>query len=417
MHSSEDINDFPVRQRDYSSRRRDGAGHDGRLLYAPCQLVAFLLCLTKMKPRSRIILTWFYTIICACVTGSLVAKYHYKNDLAATATDMRKIDMVSTSFCESVTVKSTVPITTRKFYKPPTISDSTSLYYFRVSTSLNWNQYQFWGFYLLKGSKITVHACGRAYLYKIIGGDKLNDWVDGSRRESFDGPPVVISDCLEGLYPTIVDITATKSAQYYLLFHYDQTLGSEQPNKVNADFILKRKYYNIMPNVSDVVCLKSVSCTVPLAADSKETVAYIVPNYDNLNEISITSHCKPRVFMYLIVFGALPFLVGMFFTCMILKLARKHARDRDRGEPSVFTVSGNEESVLDGYINQNFRLQLSPPSYDEAQASCSASIPEAPPSYDEAIRQGNNNMNNNNSNSNENNNNNNNDNKDHNDNR
>lgn len=388
MLSSEDDIDLRIRQRNYGSRRRDGAGHDGRALCAPCYIVCFLLCLTKMKTRTRITLTWFYVIICACVSGGLVAKYHYRNELTASPGDMRKIDMVSATFCETVTVKSSAPINIIKFFKTPKIKNLSEVKYHRVSTSLNnLDEYQYWGFYLLKGSKMTahVHVCGRAYLYKIVGKDKLDKWIAGSDRKSYDGSRVV-NECTSDMYsPTVIEITATESAQYYLLF-YNSLLSNEQLTNINVDFMLQRKYYGIFPNVSTIKCLASRECTVSLAPESKETVVYYVPDNEGMAEISVISMCKPRVYMYILIFGVLPFLIGSLFTCVIFKFARKRNRERERRESRIFTVSGNEDGSTNAFTNPNFHLQLSPPSYDEVQATSSAGFSDAPPSYDEAVR-------------------------------
>ncbi|XP_045201115.2 uncharacterized protein LOC123554825 [Mercenaria mercenaria] len=375
----------PVRREVCGSRRCDGAGNDGGISFKACYIIGFLFCLTKMKPKSRIILTWFYTVICACVTGSLVARYHYLNKLAASPTDMREIDMVSTTFCESVTVTSSSPITVYKFYSVPEIGNTYTDFYRRVSTNLERDEYQYWGFYLLKGSIITARVCGRAYLYRIVGKDKLNQWIGGSHRDSSDGGPILTNYCGSGIYqPIIVNVTATKSEQYYFLFLNTVLINGQRTN-VKVDFVLQRKFYMGRNNVSTIVCMESSNCTVPLSAQSSETVVFYVPDHVRTDEIQVISRCKPRVYMYILVFGILPFLIGTLITCAIVKFTRKRNTETDRPGRSIFTVSDNEDETLQGYINENFQLQLSPPSYAEVQSLSSPSYSEAPPSYDEAV--------------------------------
>lgn len=382
-----DDSDSSARRHVCGIRRHHGAGNVRVTACAICYVISFLLCLREMKPRTKIILTWFYIIICAGVTGSLLARYNYSNEITVAPTDMRKLE-ISTTFCESVTVKSSTAITTFKFYSEPKIGDGISEVYRKVSTSLHWNDYQYWGYYLLKGSVITAYVCGEVYVYKIVGKNNLLKWLKGSHEDSNDGGILLSKICGSGMYNSaILNETASKSDEYYFLFLNKVSTHKPLVN-FKVDFRIRRKYYHLQRNISSLVC-DATECTVPLAAQSSEWVVIYVP--DNLRtragDISVTSICKARVYMYVLVFGILPLLIGILITCAIVKCSRKRHTNSDRDSSSVFTVTNNELDRLHGFTNANFQLQMSPPSYEEVQALGTPCYGDkAPPSYEEVVR-------------------------------
>lgn len=377
-------NGYSHRRHICRSRRNDGAGHDRRSTCALCHLIGFFLCLVKMKPKTRVALTWCYTIVLSCVTGSLVARYNHSNEFTATPTDMRKID-VSTTFCESVTVKSSFAITTFKFNSEPQIGSDYIDMQRKVSTSLGRKEFQYWGFYLLKGSVITTRVCGPVNLYKVVGQQKLDRWIDGYHQDSSDGGPIYIKSCTsESLYWFTVNETVSKSDDYYFLFsNPSPPIRSVVHVKVN--FKIRRKYYSLENNVSKVLC-NSKECTVPLAAQSSENVVIYVPERIMPNlDVNVKCYCEPRVYMYVLVFGIIPFLIGTLVTCAIVKFSKTRSTNTNRSDTDIFTITNNGNEIPQGYINENFRLQMSPPSYDEVQAFSAAIYNEAPPTYDEAV--------------------------------
>lgn len=373
------------------SRRLDGAGNDGPGSFVICHIVGFLLCVTKMKPRTRIRLTWFYVIFGACVTGSLFATNRYSHTMTASPTDMRKVEPVSTSFCESVTIESTALMSVYKFTSEPELNNNSTKLLYSYLTMLNRKEYTYWRFYLLKGSVMSAYVCGNVDLYQIKGKENLDKWIKAYDTYGTTSVDYISAfDCLPGSsHPAMVNVTATDSDQYYYivldsLMRYGPTLH------INAEFTLRRKLYILHNNDSALVCEDTFSCTVPLVAQSSEVVVFYI-NPLAMTGVSVNSTCTPRVYMYVLVFGILPFLSGILITCAIKKYSRKHSNtESDVSDNDIFTVSNSGRLCEHlGHTNEGIHIEMSPPRYSEVETFNPPRYSEVetcpPPSYEEAV--------------------------------
>lgn len=76
--------------------------------------------------------------------------------------DMRLIDnRVSTTWCQKQLVKSNTTFNAFLMAKPPTVSKDRVRVTMTRHLKLSDDMKEYWGFYLLKGSKVTVTTCAR----------------------------------------------------------------------------------------------------------------------------------------------------------------------------------------------------------------------------------------------------------------
>ena len=130
---------------------------------------------------------WVWMISIFLTTGLVLGVNWYKPQTkAASPTDMRIIGGLSSVFCYAVTIRSDDNITAYLLDKQPAINSTTRRYLSSPKhTSIAHDKYEYWGYYLLAGSSITVHSClyktvgiFSPYLsmYVIKGSDKLASW-------------------------------------------------------------------------------------------------------------------------------------------------------------------------------------------------------------------------------------------------
>ncbi|KAL4222849.1 Peptidyl-prolyl isomerase cwc27 [Mactra antiquata] len=368
----------------HGSRRRSNSGHDSSdgggccfLCIAVAYLIGFFLCLLDMKPRTRIVLVWLYCILGAGLGGGLLASKYSQHDVSASPTDMREVTGISPLFCYEIDLISSVPMPTYLFYKEPVINKlAFSDYTYSTNTQIIRDNYEYWGYYLLDGSKVTVEACPGDYgmsLYIIKGKKNLDKWIndpycDGSTcyRESSS-----LSPCRYDNFK--IDMEAHGSDDYYFAF-VNRDPFVDPPMSLSVTFSLKRTRYDL--NQSQLLCYDEILCSIPLITDSKEHFVYEIPR-DSPRDVDVTISCLSRSYMYIILFGLLPTILGSILTVGILVYAKKKRQredERSRSDSQVFSISVNDSNPLNvnnSYTNPVAQVQ-SPPKYAEQ-----------PPSYDQ----------------------------------
>lgn len=355
------------------SRRSSADDEQCWFCFAIFYLLGFLFCIVKMKPRTRIILTWLYCVLGASITGGLLGKYYSSYSTSASPTDMRKVDRISNAFCESVSVDASTPITTYKLKNEPPINDtSAELYVESVKTSLLRNTYEYWGFYLLHGSVATATVCpdNGMSLYIIRGKANLDTWIENSLCDNCYEREYFVFGCF-GSQGSSYTLTAYESDQYFFLFANDGS-GVIGPGPAAADitFKLNRRLYDL--SGASVVCSNDRDCTVPLSITAV-TIVFEVPRSSEL-DISIDITCHARWYIYLMLFLVIPSVCGTLVTLLIVKCSRKLDQERPRSDSQVFVVSENEQ--LRGFAANDSlsSVVVQPPSYMEA-----------PPRYEDVV--------------------------------
>lgn len=353
------------------SRRRRGEGardsdDSAECCCAICYLVAFLLCLVQMKPRTRIILTWVYIVTGSVTCGILIAKHYDTFTIPVSPTDMRKVDVPPTAFCESVEIDSTSQLKTYVADYQPVITQEPVLEFNKsAATSLARSTYEYWGFYLLRNSQVELSMRGSfdISLYVIIGDDNFNKWLDDPECSDCYDMTIPLSD-LGTLKQTVF---AFETDQYYFVFYNTDTF-IQPPSSLRVNFQVKRTRYVL--SADSLLCYHDFDCSVDLDMRKADNFVIIdVPSTASFDD-HVSIMCKPRIYMYLLLFLVCPSFVGLIITLLILKCKKKKTGARQRSSSQIYILSNDDR--VQSVANENNRSRLAPPSYSEA-----------PPSYDE----------------------------------
>ena len=296
--------------------------------YRSTRVVGALLCLNA-KRRTRRILFRIWIIVVSltiCLIPGLVWNGSYSQSVSLK--EMRKADGLSTMFCEQATVIANQHFNAYLLPSEPAIDKTyvTPLKFKVVSAWLYPLDYQYWGYYLLAGSRFTVRASvyspHPADLYLLQGDDALQDWI--SLRNNAKVNASIITDVYHELQDWLYqsdrfkpsatisaayqcdndkwkEITSNidRSGAYYIALHnpyYDSA-------KPGAWLHLYRTNYALSNN--KVNCTGYYKCSFPLKFGSDETVVYYVDKVDPVNVVKpkVVTACKPRIWVYVVLFG------------------------------------------------------------------------------------------------------------------
>ena len=355
-----------------SRRRGRNVGNDNNdtgCCSVICYVVAFLLCCVSMKPRTRIILLWVYVIAGSILTGSLVGRHVGGLTFSISPSDMRKIDGISSVLCQEVIVDCTTAISTYVLKEEPILSDEKT-FYFDKTTEIDRNDYEYWGFYLLEDSTVTVRFCGGdgVEFYVIIGDNNFNRWTENYQCSHCYDVLLSAPSCLNHMEEYTLQASTTD--QYYFVFvNNDRFI--QPPASVIVKFNLDRLRYTLTPE--DILCDSSMDCYVPLTMVNPDRIVIDIPDtvsFDN----AVNVICQPRFYMYILLFGVLPVNLAILVTIVILRCAkRKTTRQRS---PSQICIISTNNDPLHGVVNSSHSSlghKVGPPSYKKA-----------PPTYEEA---------------------------------
>ena len=226
---------------------------------------------------------WMLSIF--LTTGLVLGVKWYKPQAKpASPTDMRIVGGLSTVFCDGVTITSDDGITSFLLDAPPAISSNTTQYVSSPQTTMiKPDKYEYWGFYLLAGSSITIHSCLHSsnyinlYMYVIKGSENFESW-----RSDID-----CSDC------TVDHKIYYKACDKYGFHGYNYTLNIKDtddyyfayantgwsPVDLTATFDMNRTTYSLTDY--EKTCQNSTYCTFPLSLGSSETAVFYVPETDS----------------------------------------------------------------------------------------------------------------------------------------
>ena len=355
-----------------SSRRRNSRNDDSGLecCCAICWLIGFLLCIKKMSPKTRIVLTWVWITAIALTSGFLVAENYFQDQtLSDSPWDMRQVKRVSTPFCSSMSIAASSNIDVYLLSSSPRIvSDSSRKHVFQASSYIGDGRYEYWGFYLIEGSSVKVRVSSSETLldfYVIKGKSNLNKWIDNSDCSNCYRN---FTEVLVGTYGYSVTFNFSETDQYYFLFAntYYVSAGAF----VDVQFFLTRTYYDVTDGLH--ICTDSTSCKVDLSIGGSSNIIIQVPK-ESPDDLSVTVECDTRVYMYVLIFGMVPMFAGVCISLGIYKYSKRGAtratQRRGRSDSQVYTLSRDE---LNSVSNVNYGLR--PPSYVQN-----------PPTYEESV--------------------------------
>ncbi|KAH3742295.1 uncharacterized protein LOC127851930 [Dreissena polymorpha] len=347
-----------------SRRRRNNEGTGSCCLL--CSFILFFTCLMKMKPRTRIILTWFYVILGAVVATVLTFKHNARAKVPISPSDMRIVNQPSMVFCDRVELDCSSLIDYYVMKHEPSIDESKVINYTEnVNGNIERDTYEYWVFYLLKGSnvKMSYVISDSIVLYVFKGDDGFNKWKKD----------VNCYDCYLKRWFLFNSGTAEydiiETDQYYYVFsNEDQFVLPSK--RVDVTFQLSRTRY-VLDDVN-IRCPNTFDCTVELNGEP-QVIVVRMPEHSSFDS-PVNVYCRPRVYMYFLLYALAPCVVGICVTVAIYRFTRlKNSSQRDRSESRVHIVSNDERlsgfgygSVQLGPNNQSDAV-IRPSSYSAAQ--------------------------------------------------
>jgi len=380
-----------------SSRRRRngdrGGGDNGCGIFMPFVLligaVAFLLCLVDMKPRTRIVLTWFYVITGGVLGGMLMWVANDSLSINASPSDEITIAPKSPVFCFSLTLDFYRGLDYYALTKPLQIDTNYTVEFSKdVSSCVSRDTYEYWGFYLLAGSTLSIKFDTSSFygrpltFYAIQGEDNFNKWKnDIDCLDCYIAKRQRISDT--------ADFTITETNQYYFAFA-NQDMYVIPCSNVSVSFRIHRTRYTRANE--EPLCLNSSDCTVKYPISGSRVVVVDIPDSATFDsEINVV--CRPRLYMYVIVFGICPVLVGGIVTYILYRITIKRKQTSvstkraghsvtNSIQNNVATASRNCHVVVNT-TDERQAVMMKPPSYGEVLRSPIACTP--PPTYEESM--------------------------------
>ena len=309
-----------------------------------CNGLLFLLCLSKMKRRTRTCLIWFWVVVVPLTSGLALRFGRYKEQtISASPTDMRKVDGVSTVFCDRAEVTSDQAFVAYFLPSEPEVDRSHVTRYTlpEYIWTVDSSQYVFWGYYLLDGSNVTVKSCviaGQVDLYTIKGSESFEDW---KLDHSDANPKLINTSCLQHNI-AVQGLNITDDDEYYFVFANPYPIYSN----IKVTFSMYRTKYFL--NNYTTKCKNSRRCSFPLSEDSSESVVYFVTETAPVNTL-VRTECKPRVWVYLVLFLITPILMGVALSCALLFLCYASGELKIRVNMST---SASDRIALNSYEDE-----------------------------------------------------------------
>ncbi|XP_046328729.2 uncharacterized protein LOC124112645 isoform X1 [Haliotis rufescens] len=339
-----------------------------------CYFLGYLFCLRQMTRAKRAQIIWTYCFALA-VVGAMVCALSvfgpFEQDV--TPTDMRIVNRkISTLFCDSLTLDSTSEFSAYLLNTQPDVdTDQIQKYQQRDSVYILNGDYSYWKFYLLEGSVMNVMSCADANvdLYIMKGEDNFNTWKkDNFCSDCFIQDMIVTNGCQDSM--DHYTLNASTSDDYYFVYK-----NNIYDTWVTAEFRLKRTLYNT--NGFTDRCLNSVNCDLDLDLDSNQVIVYHISDDSFPGDLSITTTCNARPWVYVLAFAACPLFLGCVlttFVCTCCKDPRSNGLRQIRPPRRVLSRFSNERTSL---LAGRPRAEVpQPPRYEEVDSS-------APPSYEQ----------------------------------
>lgn len=357
--------------------------------------LGYLFCIKQMTKTSRIQLTWFWMIVLSVSLSLIVGLGIYgEKSFPVAFTDMRILsEGYSTFMCNSVKLTSSYRMNVYLMPDVPQIDTSIrETYNMSSSMYLSGESYEYWGFYLLQGSKVTVYSCSsqRVTLLIIRGFDNLQTWKkDDSCSDCVMSRQVLshTGNCVFFDFDyTQYDLHVFDSDDYYFVY-----VTNVFSSSVSARFYLNRTLYDVT-SAKDR-CNLDYTCFFELSYLSPEVVVYHIGRGGIATTVDMRTHCLPQVGLYMTFFVLPELTIGILLTILIRKKCRdpinvtvrrerRNVRLRNEGPRTPLLSARTPGSgVVSGQplLNPISEQTDAPPKYEDVERQC-------PPSYEESMK-------------------------------
>lgn len=324
----------------------------------------------------RMFRIWAWLFIIALVTGLAVGFGGFgPKSVPASPTDMIPItNGIHSSFCHGVDIDTTIPVSVFLLLSTPAVS-ATKVKYVTTQTALiAEDRYEYWGFYLLSGSKIELEVCGDrdGDMYIIKGDGNFDSWKEDNYNVGTYKKTVRTKACVSPHHDaTKIQFSVTVTGEYYLVL----TNHNYKPLSASITFLLDRTVYDLGQNTK--FCSNTTHCHVDLAGEneSKSIVVY-VPETDDF-DFNVKTACLRRNEVFIYIFLLIPLVIGFlatgYFVCIKCRLnVLSRARSQQESHIRASCPSAKGYQAIPNVV----RNEPSAPPLDDVD----------PPSYDEAVK-------------------------------
>ncbi|KAL3847439.1 hypothetical protein ACJMK2_018346 [Sinanodonta woodiana] len=333
-----------------------------------CHLISIffkkIMCLRKLKRRTRVAIIWVW-LTTIFLPMALIFRFGMYADQSVTASsqDMRTVDGISTEFCEKVTIKSSNIIDAYLFPNYPDISPRLLSSNMKKNASVGVNKYEYWGFYIIKGSTVKVSSCISRYtalisymdFYVIKGKDKLKEWEsDGSCITCYTYYTNIYKKCAFFESNDLL-LNISETDEYY--FAFSNQVKSILTLQVNFKF--NRAVYNITYAINQ--CIRTTSCTFNLESRSSMVAAFYVEGIDQ-SDITVTYSCEARLLLYISAFFLIPTVFGICASLTVICCCRNKLRTNPSSQQHRIWYTSH---FLNSVDQTNEIYTDLPPSYDD----------------------------------------------------
>ncbi|GAB6027626.1 hypothetical protein CHUAL_001867 [Chamberlinius hualienensis] len=282
-------------------------------------------------------------------------KYH----IPVSSTETRLLDhKISTVWCESEKIAINTTFNAYLMSDLPQFENSTRTYWTTKHYNLRAEEREYWGFYLPKGSSLSVSLCARYDGGKVVIFKGKRNMKKCARREEDDEPDdehelsdedddYLTDDDLEDteeedssvssseeeftnechgamfnqtLIPTthcesitkwqpknVVSYRVTTSDYYYVLV---TSLNSLFQNTIVSNITLTKPIYNLTTPVT--VCQNVTECTLSFSFGSWQKVILEMPEEQDWQTYVAEVECQPRAMLYFPFYLAIPISILCF---------------------------------------------------------------------------------------------------------
>ncbi|OWF40559.1 uncharacterized protein LOC110463620 [Mizuhopecten yessoensis] len=326
----------------------------------------------------RIFRIWGWIAVLSLVTGLAVGFGKYgPTAIPASPSDMIPLTHgIHSSFCEGVIVDTTFPVNTYLLPSPPIVSTRQVKHTINQTAVVVRNRYEYWGFYLLSGSKIEIDICGDndGDLYLIKGDSKFSSWKEDNYDPGTYKKTVRTKLCKSPSHSrTRLTYSVALTDEFYIVL----TNHNRHPLSASITFNINRAVFVLGDGTE--VCHKSLKCHVDLSGDNADgSIVVYVPESDDF-DFDVKTVCLRRSSVFIAIFLIVPLVIGLLITGYLVYITRRSNSlirfvYKRENHPLTSVPSATQYQTLDN----DTRTEPSAPSYSDEM--------EAPPSYDQAVK-------------------------------
>ena len=334
---------------------------------------------------SRICVLWACLLVLS-VTVSCSLRWSVYSDrrFDVSPTDSRIVTLPGVGlFCQDAIMTSNYDFRIGVFTSPPAVDTSLAKrvgYNVNVSDFINPRSLVYWGFYLLRGSAVTVRPCPQRTSpslsptqYVVRGSRNLELMMKDMCRDSpcYQHVNNHLSPCGRGGQSNSLHYTFRYSDEYYFLYSgHDPDVGG----LLNVEFHLNRSSFYDSKLVQSYNCTANKPCRIPVPVNPGAALVYQAPNVTAFN-IKLTVNHSPRPLQYAIFFLLLPLLLGLVLSVLVWCCECKPSDD----DTSTETTSPGDGS-RQGQTHQEGQGQ-------QQRSGSPVTFWDAPPKYETLVNE------------------------------